>query len=583
MQRKFSRFFLLVSGLLLTSLAIFAESWGLDYHAGWGRGRSLIFVTGLCLILICLFFTQIEALAEGVRTRFLELLQREPFHNLLEAHPAVVESAKTIWKYRFVIPAVGFVLVVYVWFISVGLWTTWPARSAYYSMLARGFLKHELSLPVEPSKELLALSNPYDPAQRATVNKVPLDFSLYQGKFYLYWGPVPALILAALKLLIPKDLPDLYLVFVFSCGLFLWQTQLVISIWDRYFQNLPKWILVMLLLLVGLSVPSVWMLGRAEIYEAAILGGQFFVIAGFSAALSAVMRKPSADFKLVIAGISWSLAIGTRLTLVLPIGFLMLMVIYQLCMNPPFSFGNLLRKALYLGSPVAIGLALLAWYNWARFGSLSETGFAYQLAGTYIQKHLHEVMSYRYVVQNIYNYFLVPPQMHDQFPFVFSNGGNIQSILPFLDLPDFYNTNPVTGLIYTVPFIFFSALSTFKRHPSSEQGIQSPKIDSQFIWVTRTLAGCILIALVFLLVFFWAAMRYVMDFMPMLMLLSIIGYCQGYTSAKARGWERYMIAAGILIVGLSISVSLLLGISSSLKLFERKNPALLSWFIELFG
>jgi len=295
-----------------------------------------------------------------------------------------------------------------------------------------------------------------------------------------------------------------------------------------------------------------------------------------------VIRTRSANLKLLLAGICWSLAIGTRLTLILPIGFLMLMVIYQLCMNPPFSFGNLLRKALYLGSPVAIGLALLAWYNWARFGSLSETGFTYQLAGPYIQKHLHEVMSYKYIVQNVYNYFLVPPQMQDHFPFVFSNGGNIQSILPFLDLPDFYNTNPVTGLIYIVPFIFFSVLSVVKRKTLHRAGIQPPETDPHFVWLRRTLAGGVLIALFFLLVFFWAAMRYVMDFMPMLMLLSIIGYCQGYTSAKARGWERYMVAAGILIVGLSIVVSPLLGISSSLKLFERKNPALLSWFIELF-
>jgi len=78
-------------------------------------------------------------------------------------------------------------------------------------------------------------------------------------------------------------------------------------------------------------------------------------------------------------------------------------------------------------------------------------------------------------------------------------------------------------------------------------------------------------------------MRYVLDFMPMLMLLSMIGYCQGYASAKARGWERYIAVAGILIAGLSIVVSPLLGISASLKLFGRKNPSMLNWFIELFG
>jgi hypothetical protein len=306
-------------------------------------------------------------------------------------------------------------------------------------------------------------------------------------------------------------------------------------------------------------------------------------MAGFSAALSAVIGTRSVDFKLLLAGISWSLAIGTRLTLLLPISFLMFMVIYQLCMNRPVSLGDLLRKVLYLGLPVVIGLALLAWYNWARFGSFSETGIVYQLNTAYIQKHLHEVTSYKYFVQNIYNYFLAPPQIHDQFPFIFSNGGSTQSILPFLDLPDFYNTNPVTGLIFTVPFIFFSVLSIFERNPSHPEGVQTCETDSQFVWLIRVLSGGVLIALVFLLVFFWAAMRYVLDFMPMLMLLSIIGYCQGYALAKARGWERYMAVAGILIAGLSLIVSPLLGISSSLKLYGRKNPLMLNWFIELFG
>jgi hypothetical protein len=44
-----------------------------------------------------------------------------------------------------------------------------------------------------------------------------------------------------------------------------------------------------------------------------------------------------------------------------------------------------------------------------------------------------------------------------------------------------------------------------------------------------------------------------------------------------------VVVLGIVLVGLSIVISQLLGISSSLKLFQRKNPALLNWFMELFG
>jgi hypothetical protein len=174
----------------MASLAVFAESWGLDYHPGWGRGRSLILLIGLFLILLCLFFRQTEALAGMLRVRFFEFLQWPSIRAWLETHPIVVEVAKTVWRYRFVMPAAGFVLIVYVWFISLGLWTTWPARSAYYSLLAQGFLKHELSLAVEPSRELLALSNPYDPVQHISV-EAPLDFSLSKGEILSLLGTSP--------------------------------------------------------------------------------------------------------------------------------------------------------------------------------------------------------------------------------------------------------------------------------------------------------------------------------------------------------------------------------------------------------
>ena len=136
-----------------------------------------------------------------------------------------------------------------------------------------------------------------------------------------------------------------------------------------------------------------------------------------------------------------------------------------------------------------------------------------------------------------------------------------------------------SGLLY----VLFSVLTAFKSAPSRQEGMQSSETSSELVWLVRSLAGAVFVASVFLLVFFWAAMRYVLDFMPMLMLLSLIGYCRAYTAAKARGRERYIVILGILLAVLSIMFSQLLGISSSLKLFERKNPAMLNWFMELFG
>ena len=64
--------------------------------------------------------------------------------------------------------------------------------------LATAFEHGSFSLEAKPNPALLALPDPYDPSARAGIN-YPKDFSLYKGRYYLYFGPVPALILAIFK------------------------------------------------------------------------------------------------------------------------------------------------------------------------------------------------------------------------------------------------------------------------------------------------------------------------------------------------------------------------------------------------
>ena len=64
-----------------------------------------------------------------------------------------------------------------------------------YEFLADGFLHGHTYLSVDPSPQLLALRDPYDPAANAPYRL--WDASLYQGRYYLYYGPAPALVLMA--------------------------------------------------------------------------------------------------------------------------------------------------------------------------------------------------------------------------------------------------------------------------------------------------------------------------------------------------------------------------------------------------
>jgi hypothetical protein len=172
-----------------------------------------------------------------------------------------------------------FVLTVYIWLISIGHWTKWPASSSYYYSLATSFSRGQLSLDLKPYPALLALPNPYDPDARTGI-AYPQDVSLYRGKFYLYFGPVPALILVIARILSSGVIGDQYLVFAFVSGIFLLLSLFIVNLRQRYFPDISAGSIALVVLMVGLMSPFGWVLGNPSIYNAAIAAGQFFFSLG---------------------------------------------------------------------------------------------------------------------------------------------------------------------------------------------------------------------------------------------------------------------------------------------------------------
>jgi hypothetical protein len=450
-------------------------------------------------------------------------------------------------------------IAIYLWFASISRDST----SNYYALLATSFRQGELSLSLRPDPALLALSNPYDPAARVDI-KAPLDLSLYNGKFYLYWGPTPALLLAIAQSFFPEMVSDGYFLLAFVAGIFLTQFLLIMHIWERFFPEIPKWFVILSILVAGLISPKLWLLTQPKIYETAIAGGQFFFFAGLLSVLTALDRPTPSAWELALAGIFWSFAVGTRSVLVFPIAFMTLMVVYWLFKAYHRSFPKFLIGFLPLGLPLLIGAIAFGWYNWARFGSIFETGFSYALAGPYLQAHLTELFSPAYIFQNLYNYLLNPFAVKQVFPFLYPIRGMVEEMLSWQTLPEIYSAQATTGILYAAPFIFFAAISAvmlFRKKQASDSSKESKP--PFFNWIIVSLIGSLLLSLISLLAFFWAAMRYTEDFMPTLTLLSIIGFWQGYRSLSQDPKKGEMFAIfGITLASISIIIGILLALSN---------------------
>lgn len=567
-----------LTGMLLIAAALFADKFGFDPNTSWGKGRITILAMGIFVSVSSLSYhfykSAIDKTISVIKEKTENTALIRWWHNRSKEYQVVFLS----------MPLIFLVFIVYIWFLSIGQWTKWPTITAYYDWQAVAFTHGQLSLELQPAPALLKLANPYDPKERSGI-PAPLDISLYKGQYYLYWGPVPAMVLAIVRPFLKGEIGDQYLVFVFLSGIFIVQILILLNLWKRYFSDLPRWTFLIGIPVIGLILPYAWICMTPRVYDAAITSGQFFLITGFYAALRVMELSKLTYSKLALIGALFALTIGSRLTQIVPVGFVTLMILWGLYRVYPQTrtlFG-LTSTALAIGLPIVIGCILLGWFNWARFDNVFETGFKYALAGPYLQSYKGGFLSSSFAIQNLYNYFLNPSKMRSIFPFIKPVLGQNTSVTSFIILPGIYNSDELAGLVYSAPFLLFSLITiiaVFIYLINKNKQKDNPL----FYWTCNTLVVLYISAFTPLILFFWATTRYIADFMPAFALISVIGFWQVFQVLKNRPIIQNLFGfLGIGLAGITAITSILVAASSHMARFRAVNPNLLNQLIQWFG
>jgi hypothetical protein len=272
------------------------------------------------------------------------------------------------------IPGLWFVAVTFFYFTTA--WVGGPASNwrgqtpEYYALLTDAFLAGQTNLLVQPPAELLALPNPYDPIRNGELRLH--DASLYHGKYYLYFGPTPALVLfLPFKVLTGTHLPSRVAVALFCTGGFACSCALFFLLAKREKWDIPGWFASAVVISLGTAPGVVFLLAHTSFYEVAIAAGYCFAMAGFLLAAHSLGQDRPRVSSLAAAGLCFGLAVGCRPNYAL---FVILMVmLVTLWIRPP----KMLALA-YVGPVVLCGI-LLSVYNYARFQNPFEFGLRYQL------------------------------------------------------------------------------------------------------------------------------------------------------------------------------------------------------------
>jgi hypothetical protein len=523
----------MILGIIMTGIPFIAHQFNSGNTSAWGMKSYLIFFLGIVIFVSSLLYREDNFLGSLVNTKLGRIYLSSAFVG-------------------------GCIILLYIWVISIGTWTIWPATTDYYDLLANAFNHGQLHLETKPDPALLALDDLYNPDNREGI-PVLWDLAVYKDEYYLYWGPVPALLIAIVKPFYSTPVTDNVLTIIFMVGLLVFQTLLILELWRNYFPETPGWIILLSISLTGLINPILYMLLEPRIYEAAVTAAQFFFIGGLFWLFKA-FRKPSLT-KLALAGIFFTLTVGSRTTLLIPIAFIVcIAVVWAIKLYPAKAI--IFITALIL--PLALGALSYGWYNYQRFDSLTEFGLSYQLTQTDIHETLDETFSLAYTPPNLYKLFINPFDSSKNFPFI--------KATPWKGPAWFKNYNPliydyfaedITGILVSSPFLIFTILA-------------ATCMQKNVRWITASLAGSSLLIFFTLLLFFYLTMRYLLDLLPVLSLLALIGFWQGIYLLQARKTARYLFTfAGSLLWVHTIVTSFIICYSSNLHRIRIYNLELI--------
>lgn len=453
----------------------------------------------------------------------------------------------------------------YVWTVSPDGIGSFVAKhdEGYNNMLVRGLLKGQLSLDKEAPPELAEIADPYDPVMRRGLGMH--DASYYRGKYYIYFGITPVLLLfLPFHLLTGQYLVDHGAVTIFATGGFLMSWLLVRSILKAYWPLIPRGVSLACLWAVGLANMVAPMLRRAAMWEVPIACAYalFMVVLYCLWKAMSGARRPHWT---ALASLVMGLCVGSRPTYLL--GSIVLLAPLIQMMGSGAAFWRQ-RKwwvlVAYTLLPIATVGAGLALYNYLRFGNPLEFGQTYQLAGENVSKL--RTLSLSYIPFNLHVYLLSPPGITPYFPF-----------LTVIDPPpappgQFGIENPY-GIIPGIPWVLLCLLALARLARAR---------DTLALWTGMTFCG---VVLVFGLtcVFGGNTNRYQVDFTPGLVLLGCIG--AGWLAELSRGAFLGRWVWGTVVAGLALwscAFNFFISLQHN-RLFEANHPARYARFAHFFN
>jgi hypothetical protein len=460
-------------------------------------------------------------------------------------------------------PALAILLVLgaYAFFASGGTFTFRRLPSyekSMYASLLEGFRHGHTYLPQKVDPKMAALPFPYDMKARDDAGVFYIwDASYLNGRYYLYFSPLPAFLFYLPFRIVRHAYPHDRLAGAFFAAwgflgavAFAWRA---LKMWGGR-RRIP---LTLWILFIGFGNVACFLLTDIRIYEIAVMAGMAMTSMWAYALLRfAVSPTPR---RALLVGLWLALAIAARPNL----GVLLFVTAALLWRLTPKNR----RLFLWTLAPLAVVAVAMLAYNFARFHNPFEFGVQYQLtmvpmAGRSVCS-LCTLPELSRFFDNLMHYVFWPPVVRTYFPFIKLQ---MTSLDPTVSFP-MGRPEEAAGVFAIAPLTmlgtFFAALFALRRErPAMPTRVASHVMAGAWL-VVAGLSTC-----------WWVVSRYDLDFMLLMTASSVVLIEDGLAFLDGVGVRLLPLRIAIWLLALWSIAGFLTGFMGPQDAFQRMYPAM---------
>lgn len=466
------------------------------------------------------------------------------------------------WAERVFIAAI---VAVVCWFYA---WTALPPQhspritsvpSDYYNSLTVGFLSGHTYLATPADPALAKMKNPWDPLERGGHGLH--DASYFKGRYYLYFGPTPILLLfAPFHLVTGKFISDASASVVFGSAAFICSLFLLLEVKKRYLRSPSLVLSLSIAIALGLCTMLPDLLRRASVWEVPITCAYFCASLAMLCLYYAFHSKRGNGW-LALASLLLGLAVASRPVYLFGCAALFIPIIYKFGKLGGLRAGWKSRAwwrtfCSAVGPVFAVGVGI-GLYNFARFEKFTEFGQIYQMAGAEVSKLT--LFNWRFPLYGLRIYLLEPAIYSPYFAF-------FNVILPPPGPPGHLGVEDPYGVLPNIPYVLLSlglVVGFWKR--------KTYRALSGFI-----LSVSVLVILTLLTVSSFGGLtnRYMVDFVPGMIVLATVGALLVYSHFAANvGFRLLTVIVVVILVIYSAAFNILVSLQHNDQL-QAEQPEL---------